>query len=178
MSRLPAVKREDLSVEDHEIWDEIARTHDGDVYGPYSALIYVPHMAERVSQLEAHFRTHGVLTAAERHVVICAVTKHHGAAFPFWIHDIRARDSGASEDVLQVVAAASSTESLPAREALLIDLARELCQHSTLRPAFYERAKAVLGERSLVEVVTLCGHYTLISYVCNTFDVQPGMPQS
>jgi 4-carboxymuconolactone decarboxylase len=177
MSRLPVMKREDLSADHHDIWDEIARTHDGEVYGPYSALIHVPPMAERVSQLEAYFRVQGTLTPAERHVVICAVTKHHGAAFPFWIHEIRARDSGAREDVLHVVAAAASTEGLPAREALLIDLARGLCEHSTLSPAFYEHAKAGLGEKTLVEVVTLCGHYTLISYVCNTFDVQPGTPQ-
>jgi hypothetical protein len=48
MSRLPVVRREDLSEADHYAWDEIARTHRGSVAGPFSALIHVPPMGLKV----------------------------------------------------------------------------------------------------------------------------------
>lgn len=174
MSRLPTVKRDDLSEADHHAWDEIARTHRGAVAGPFSALIHVPPMGLKVSELEAYFRFEGQLSAADRELVVCTVTKYHGAAFPYQIHDNLAREAGASEAALQVVASGVAALGLTQRETLLIELARELCEHATLSPASFERAKAELGEKVLVEAVTLCGHYTMISFVANTFDIQPG----
>jgi len=174
VSRLPTVKREDLSPEDHHAWDEIARTHRGSVAGPFSALIHVPPMGLRVSELEAYFRFTGQLTPADRELVVSAVTQYHGAVFPYQIHDRLAREAGTRPEALAVVASNGSTEGLTPREALLIDLARTLCKDATLSPSFYERAKGELGEKVLVEAVTLCGHYTMISFVANSFDIQPG----
>ncbi len=44
----------------------------------------------------------------------------------------------------------------------------------------FARGLAELGERQLVEVVTLVGHYCLIGFIANGFDVQPpdGSPPS
>ena len=175
MSRLPTVKREDLSADDHHAWDEIARTHRGAVAGPFAALIQVPPMALRVSELEAYFRFTGQLSDAERELIVCAITKRHGAAFPFAIHERHAREVGTDPEAIEVVTTGGETSGLPSREALLIELARTLCRESTLAPAFYERAKAELGEKVLVEAVTLCGHYTMISFVANSFDIRPGL---
>jgi hypothetical protein len=101
------------------------------------------------------------------------VTKHHGAVFPYQIHDNLARDVGTSAAALQVVASGGATTGLAPREALLIDLARELCTSATLSPELYERATGELGEKVLVEAVTLCGHYTMISFVANSFEILP-----
>ena len=175
MSRLPTLQREDLRPEEHAAWDEIARTHRGAVAGPFAALIHVPPMAWRVSDLEAYFLFTGQLSAADRELIVCAVTRHHGAAFPYAIHDRHARENGTLEAALQVVSSGSEATDLPPRETLLIELARTLCQQSTLSPEFYARAVGELGETVLVEAVTLCGHYTMISFVANTFDIQPGL---
>jgi alkylhydroperoxidase family enzyme len=173
MSRLPTVKRDDLAPADHDAWDEIARTHRGNVNGPFSALIHVPPLGLRVSQLEAYFRFEGQLAPADRELIVAAVTRYHGAAFPYAIHDRLARENGTRDAALAVVREGGETEGLSPREALLIDLARGLCKDATLAPALYERAKTELGEKVLVEAVTLCGHYTMISFVANSFDIQP-----
>jgi 4-carboxymuconolactone decarboxylase len=174
MSRLPTVKREDLDEAGHHAWDEIASTHRGSVAGPFSALIHVPPMALKVSQLEAYFRFNGQLAPADRELIVSTVTKQHGAVVPYQIHDNLAREAGTRPEALAVVASMGPTEGLTPRETLLIDLARTLCRDATLSPEFYVRAVAELGETVLVEAVTLCGHYTMISFVANSFDIQPG----
>ena len=35
----------------------------------------------------------------------------------------------------------------------------------------YETAHALLGDRGIVELVTLCGYYSLVSFTLNAFDV-------
>src|SRR3989304_6139678 len=174
MSRLPSLRREDLSPEHHHAWDEIARTHRGNGNGPFPALIHGPPMGLRVSELEGYFRFEGRLSPADRELIVCAVTKYHGAAFPYAIHDDLAREAGTSEAARYAAASGAGAQGLTPREAVLIELARTLCSESTLPPDLYERAKAELGEKVLVEAVTLCGHYTMISFVANSFDIQAG----
>src|SRR5215204_976889 len=83
--RLPIVKREDLSPEDEVHWDAVASTHRGAVAGPFGALIQVPKMAGRVSDLEGYFRFEGLLPAADRELVVITVTHELGAVFPYAI---------------------------------------------------------------------------------------------
>ena len=35
----------------------------------------------------------------------------------------------------------------------------------------YDAARDLLGDRGVVEIVTLCGYYTLVSFTLNAFDV-------
>ena len=174
MSRLPTVKREDLSEADHHAWDEIARTHRGSVAGPFSALIHVPPMGLRVSELEAYFRFTGQLAPADRELIVSAVTKQHGAVFPYQIHDRLAREAGTRPEALAGRGDGRSRRRSDATRGAAYRPGADAMPGRTLSPAFYERAKAELGEKVLVEAVTLCGHYTMISFVANTFDIQPG----
>ncbi len=43
----------------------------------------------------------------------------------------------------------------------------------------YDAARESLGDAGMVELVSLCGYYTLISFVLNAFDVRlpPGVPE-
>jgi 4-carboxymuconolactone decarboxylase len=171
--RLPTVKRENLSPEDAQTWDAIAASHRGSVAGPFGALIQVPALAGRVSDLEGYFRFNGLLTPADRELIVIAVTRELGAAFPFLIHKGLAQSAGAREQAIQVVEAQAATDGLTPREGLLIEMARTLCSAHRLSDELYGRLVAELGEPMLVEAVTLAGHYTMISLVVNSFDVQP-----
>ena len=173
MSRLPAVRREDLGAEDAETWDAIAETHRGAVAGPFSALIHVPPLAGRVSDLEGYFRFSGLLDPPERELIVCTVTRELGAAFPYAIHLGIAREVGTREEALAVVEARAGLDGLEPREALLIEVARSLCRQHTLPALLYARAAVELGDKQLVEAVTLAGHYSMISLVVNAFDVRP-----
>jgi 4-carboxymuconolactone decarboxylase len=52
--------------------------------------------------------------------------------------------------------------------------ARQLAADGHLDPATYAAAQQLLGDAGLVELVSLCGYYSLISFVLNAFDV--GLP--
>jgi 4-carboxymuconolactone decarboxylase len=50
-------------------------------------------------------------------------------------------------------------------------VARQLVTTGHVSPDAYTAAQRLLGDAGLVELVALCGYYSLISYLLNAFDV-------
>ena len=50
-------------------------------------------------------------------------------------------------------------------------VARQLVEDGHVDQATYDAARQLLGDRGVVELVTLCGYYTLVSFTLNAFDV-------
>ena len=56
-------------------------------------------------------------------------------------------------------------------ERTVYAVARELADAGQVSQQSYEAARDLLGETGMVELVSLCGYYTLISYLLNAFAV-------
>src|SRR5258708_31543851 len=60
-------------------------------------------------------------------------------------------------------------------ERAIYAVARQLTADGKLDQGAYDAACLLLGDEGMVELVALCGYYTLISYLLNAFDVElPG----
>ena len=52
----------------------------------------------------------------------------------------------------------------------IYDVAKSLHETHVLPKPLYDHATNVLGERGLVEIIGLCGYYTLVSMTLNTYE--------
>jgi 4-carboxymuconolactone decarboxylase len=57
---------------------------------------------------------------------------------------------------------------------MIYDVAKSLHEGHGLSQALYDEAVNVLSERGVVEVIGLCGYYTMVSMTLNTFEF--GLP--
>jgi len=53
---------------------------------------------------------------------------------------------------------------------MIYDVAKSLHEAHGLTKGLYDEAVKLLGERGLVEVIGLCGYYTLVSMTLNAFE--------
>jgi 4-carboxymuconolactone decarboxylase len=173
MGRLARASREGLGSEDQGFWDNISEAHGGKADGPFSALVHVPPLGSRVSDLEMYWRTIGELPHADRELVVITIAREAEAKFPWAVHERGARTRGTRPEAIEVVRRKGSVESLTGRERVLVNVARSLSRTAHLQDDLYAEALAELGERQLIEVVALCGHYTMIGFVANAFEVDP-----
>ena len=60
---------------------------------------------------------------------------------------------------------------LTAREQLVYELSNEVVSRGTLSDDSYARGAGELGDELMVELVGLCGYYTLVSFTLNVFHV-------
>ena len=61
------------------------------------------------------------------------------------------------------------------KAAMIYDVAKSLHEGHGLAQALYDAAVALLGERGVVEIIGLCGYYTMVSMTLNTFEF--GLPE-
>ena len=53
---------------------------------------------------------------------------------------------------------------------MIYDVTKSLHEGHGVSRALYDEAVKVLGERGLVEIIGLCGYYTMVSMTLNTFE--------
>ena len=59
-----------------------------------------------------------------------------------------------------------------AKGNMIYDVAKSLHEGHGLSQALYDDALKLLGERGVVEIIGLCGYYTMVSMTLNAFEFE------
>ena len=170
MTRLGVPDRSALGAEDQAVWDRIAAVRSG-VRGPYGVLMHVPKLADRVRAVEDFFRFDGELPGADRELVILVAAREMEARYAWARHEHRGHEEGTRPEAIEAVRTNGAVDGLTERERLLIEITRTLLRSRRLPDDLYTRAVRELGERQLIELVALAGHYSLIGLTLGAFEV-------
>ena len=142
---------------------------DGTLTGPFDAWLRTPVLGEHLERVGMALRTDAALSPAAREIAVLVVARAWSADFEWWVHGLLARAAGVPEPALEAIGHGRRPAlDDPACQAAH-DVAAELVGRRRLEPATLERAREALGERALVEVVTLVGFYQLVSGVLESF---------
>lgn len=176
MSRLPLRTREALDEEGRAVWDSITATRgsivtdEDTLMGPFNAWVTAPGIGGRLAELGAALRFQSSIERRLLEVAIITVGAHWQAEFEWWAHSRMALQHGVSPAAVEAIAA-GRTPSLPDDERIVHRVARQLVERGHVDDATYAAARDLLGDRGIVELVTLCGYYTLVSFSLNAFEV-------
>lgn len=160
----------------------ILRREDGSLTGPFDAWLRTPELGRHLERVGMAFRTDTALSPAAREVTVLVVAQAWGAEFEWWVHGLIARREGVPEAAIEAIgqgrravfeAEGCAASSEAAECSAAYDVAVELVHHRRLEDATLERARRVLGERALVECVSLVGFYQLVSGVLESFRPPP-----
>ena len=185
MRRVPPLVRENLDASGKELWDEVVAgrgarviAQDGSMAGPFGLWLVTPGIGRHLVGLGGSLHTDTTLDRRLTELATIAVTAYWRAEYPFWAHAQMARDLGFPDSVLDVIAAGDPPALTSALEETVYDIARNVAETGTVDPALLDAASASLDQRQLVELVVLCGWYTLVSFAINAFGVPlpPGVP--
>jgi 4-carboxymuconolactone decarboxylase len=178
VSRLPYLRPEDLDDTGRAVWATVTSSRgpelvnaEGGLVGPFNAWVTAPETGRRLADLGGHLR---FTTSIERRLLelaIVTVGAHWKAEFEWWAHSRMARQHGLSDSVLDALA--RGVEPLFDRndEKIVHAVASQLVVGGRVEAATYQAARDLLGDEGLVELVTLCGYYTLVSFTLNAFAV-------
>jgi 4-carboxymuconolactone decarboxylase len=146
---------------------------DETLTGPFDAFLRSPELGIHLERAGMAFRTHTALSDAAREVAVLVVAQAWGADFEWWVHGIVARRLGVSEAAIEAIGHGKKPDLAEPDVAAAYDVAASLVHRRTIDDTTLERARNALGERALVEVVTLVGFYQLVSGVLTTFEPPP-----
>jgi 4-carboxymuconolactone decarboxylase len=176
MSRLPFPTRDDLDAQGQEVWDSITAsrgtvvTDEGTLLGPFNAWVQAPAIGGRLAELGAALRFESSIDRRLLEVAIITVGARWQSEFEWWAHSRMARQHGVGQDAIDAIARGEVPD-LPEDERIVHAVARQLAEDGRVDRPSYDAARELLGDRGTVELITLCGYYTLVSFTLNAFDV-------
>ena len=178
MSRLPDLRRDQLDPAGQEVWDLVVGTRGaqlvtsaGGLVGPFNAFVHAPDVGRHLASLGAALRFGTSIERRLTEVAIITVGSRWKAEFECWAHARMARDHGVPDAVVDAIGRGDDPPFTADDERTVYAVARELALSGALSRDSYTAARTLLGDAGLVELVSLCGYYTLISYLLNAFAV-------
>jgi len=178
MNRLPELRRDDLTAAGQAVWDLIVRTRGsrvvtdtGSLSGPFNAFVYAPEAGGPLASLGAALRFGSSIGPRLTEVAIITVASHWRAEFEWLAHARLAREAGVPDAVVDAIGSGEEPPFTAADERVVFTAVRELVTTGELGAARYAAARDLLGDTGVVELVALCGYYSLISFVLNAFEV-------
>ena len=178
MTRLPYVRRDELGPEAQQLWDAILDgrgdllvTAEGGLAGPFNAFVTAPGAGRRLSSLGATLRFYTSIERRLSEIAIITVGARWRAEFEWFAHAPMAREHGVSGAVVDAIGRGEEPPFETDDERAVYAVARQVSTAGRLDRDVYDAAHAFLGDAGMVELVSLCGYYTLISFLLNGFDV-------
>jgi 4-carboxymuconolactone decarboxylase len=178
MGRLPYLRHDDLDPDRQRVWDSVVGSRggalvndQGGLVGPFNAFVHAPDVGARLSSLGRVLRFDTSIERRLTEVAIITVGARWQAEFEWWAHARMAREHGVADAVVDAIGRGEDPPFEAADERTVYTAARQLTQTGRLDQEAYDAARQLFGDTGVVELVALCGYYTLISFLLGAFDV-------
>lgn len=174
MSRLPLLDEAALTSDQHKIYDAIASGPRGTVAGPLRVWLQSPELAAKAQVLGQYARYDSVLPSHLSELAILVTARYWSSGFEWTHHVPIALNAGVPEHAVQAIGDAKRVTFDDRQAQAVFDFAVDLHVDKKVGDAAYAAAEQALGVQGCVDLVGICGYYTLISMTINVFDVPDG----
>jgi 4-carboxymuconolactone decarboxylase len=155
-------------------YDEAVAGKRGAAPAPMLAWLNSPEMARHATRLGEMLRFNTVFPAKLSEIAILVTARHFSAHYEWWAHKRLALKGGMDPEIIEAIRDRRTPHFEDPKGQIIYDVARSLHEGHGLSNSLYEQAIELLTERGLVEIIGLCGYYTLVSLTLNTFEF--GLP--
>jgi 4-carboxymuconolactone decarboxylase len=146
--------------------------------GPFNIYLRSPEMAELSRPLGDYLRFKAPSPRKFKEIAIMLTSRYWGGQYVWYSHRQQALDAGLTPAFIAALAAGERPANMAADEATMYDFCTQLLSTRQVSDANFKAAKALIGERGIVEIVGLMGQYTGLTmlFVVDRYPVPPGAP--
>lgn len=174
MTRMPHLDETTLSPTQQRVFDSIINGPRKQVVGPLRVWMQSPDLAERAQALGQYARYDSVLPECLSELAILVTARIWSAGFEWTHHAPIALAAGVPQHVITAIGLGRRVMCGDKDMQAVLDFAIELHRDRQVSDATYTAAHVALGQQGCVDLVGICGYYTLISMTINAFDVPDG----
>ena len=131
----------------------------------------VADAGRRLSSLGATLRFGTSIERRLSEIAIITIGARWQAEFEWWAHAPMAREHGIAGAAVDAIGRGEDPPFEADDERAVYTGARQLSLAGRLDQETYDAAHRFLGDAGMVELVSLCGYYTLVSFLLNAFAV-------
>jgi 4-carboxymuconolactone decarboxylase len=167
MSRFPELKPEQYDADQKRVAQAIASGPRGSVRGPFLPLLHSPGLADPAQQAGAYLRYKSSLAAALNEFAILITARFWTAQYEWYAHKKLALEAGLDPKIADQIARGERPSGMSAEQTAIYDFCTELHHGHAVSDKNFDEVVAKFGHRGAMDLIGLCGYYTLISMVLN-----------
>jgi 4-carboxymuconolactone decarboxylase len=173
MARIPLVTRDQIVEKEKPAYDAFmaARPNRPNV-GPYTLLLHMPEMAQKLEALRLYLRDEASLSQKLQELVMISVAREMGCAFIWYAHAAAARKAGVRDDIVDNIREKRALTNLDPEEQVVVDFTRELLQNRKVSRSTFDAATAKFGQRGVMTLTNLIATYAVLAYNMNTYELE------
>jgi len=163
--RFPKVTIEQLNPEQQAVAAEVLKQSSAGLGGPYGMLIKSPELLKRYLLMTEYLRQKTSLPHRLNEMAILLEARLWDAQYEWWAHEPLARKAGVPDAVIEDIRAGKRPGMMQPDEAIVYDVVTEILNKRQLSDDTFARAKQILGEQQVVDLVAVTGFYVMVSAV-------------
>ena len=163
--RFPKITMEQLNPEQQAVAAEVLKQSSAGLGGPYGMLIKSPELLKRYLLMTEYLRQKTSLPHRLNEMAILLEARLWDAQYEWWAHEPLARKAGVPDAVIEDIRAGKRPAAMQPDEAVVYDVVTEILNKRQLSDDTFARAKQILGEQQVVDLVAVTGFYVMVSAV-------------
>ena len=173
MARIPLVTRDDVPAGEKNAYDAFMHNRGNrPMVGPYSLLLHMPEIAQRLEALRTYLRGEASLPQKLQELVMISVAREMDCAFIWYAHAAAARQAGVRDDIVDNIREQRELTNLDPDELTVVHFTRELLQNRKVSQPTFDAAMTRFGQRGMMTLTNLIACYAVLAYNMNTYAVE------
>ena len=168
--RLKLLSPGEMTEHQKETYDDSIASKRGKPPPPMMAWLNSPEMARHATRLGAYLRFDTLFPAKLSEIAILVTARHWTSHYEWYAHKRLALAGGMDPGIIEDIRQRRAPHFDDPKAQAIYDVATSLHRTHVLPKPLYDHAALVLGERGLVEIIGLCGYYTLVSMTLNAYE--------
>jgi 4-carboxymuconolactone decarboxylase len=168
--RLKLLSPSEMNEEQKNTYEESIASKRGSPPPPMMAWLNSPEMAKHATRLGAFLRFDTSFPAKLSEIAILVTARHWTSHYEWYAHKRLALKGGMDPAIIEDIRNRRTPRFDDPKAQMIYDVSKSLHESHGVTKALYDEAVKMLGERGLVEIIGLCGYYTMVSMTLNTFE--------
>lgn len=165
--RLPPIPPDRMTEAQKKASEEFAAGRGYAVRGPFAALLRSPEVMLRAKAMGDYLRFKSSITPRLNEMAIMLTARQWGQNYEWHAHRPLAEQAGLSPHIGDAIAEGRRPTGMSTDEEVVYDFCTELHVNRSICDATYERAKSAFTEQGVIDLVAVCGYYSLIAMALN-----------
>jgi 4-carboxymuconolactone decarboxylase len=165
--RMPPIPNEKWTDAQKKVAEEIVAGPRGALVGPFIPLLRSPEFMSRLQKVGEYLRYNTKLGSNISEFIILIAARQWTQQFEWDSHIALAQKAGIKPQTIAAVAEGRRPAEMSSDEEIVHDFCIELHHNRCVSDAAYARVVGRFGEQGVIDIVGLCGYYTLLGMVMN-----------
>jgi 4-carboxymuconolactone decarboxylase len=166
MSRFPEISHNEYTDEQSELAQKVAGSR-GAMRGPFVPALHSPGVLRAIEATGAYVRFHNSLPDDLKELATLVVGRFWGAQYEWYAHASLALKSGVDPAIVEAIRKGEAPKNLTPVQAAIYNFCVELNGTHDVHDKTFEAVASRFGTRGVMDLIGICGHYSMISMILN-----------